>query len=71
MFYLTCVESGGNACRTNLDPISDLQKRAIRTIKDVGYIDSTDYLLIGSHALKFQVTVYLKNMMFQVVSKFM
>lgn len=47
MPYMTyCAEIWRNAYKTNLDPIIELQKRAIRIINEVGNHDSTNQLFI-------------------------
>nr|XP_049577520.1 centrosomal protein of 44 kDa isoform X1 [Syngnathus scovelli]XP_049577521.1 centrosomal protein of 44 kDa isoform X1 [Syngnathus scovelli] len=48
-----CAEVWGNTSKTSLQPLIILQKRAIRTIHKVNYLEHTNPLFIQSKLLKF------------------
>ena len=48
-----CVEVWGNNYKTSLGPVTILQKRAIRVIHKVGYLDNTHPLFLQSKIMKF------------------
>lgn len=54
------VESWGNTYKTNLQSISILQKRAIRIINNIGYLQQTNGLFLQSNNLKFMELVKFK-----------
>ena len=56
-----CVEIWGNTYKTNLQPLCTLQKRAIRIINNVGYLEHTHSLFLKSHTLKFTDLVTFKT----------
>ena len=47
-----CVEVWGNTYKSSLKMICTLQKRAIRMVHNVGYLEHTNSLLLMSHILK-------------------
>lgn len=47
-----CVEIWGNTYKSNLKPLCTLQKRAIRIINKLGYLEHTNTLFLKSHAMK-------------------
>ena len=51
--YLHCAEVWGNKYKTTLESVVTLQKRAIRTIHKVGYLEHTNPLFLISKLLKF------------------
>ena len=56
--YLSyCAEVWGNTYKSSLHSLSVLQKRAIRIIHKVGYLDHTTPLFLRSHLLKFSEIV--------------
>ena len=56
--YLTyCIEVWGSACKTYINPILLLQKRAIRVTSGSGYRDQTNPLFIQLKTLKFNELV--------------
>ncbi len=55
------VEIWGNTYKTNLQSISILQKRAIRIINNVGYLEQTNLLFLQSIILKFIDLVKFKT----------
>ena len=57
-----CVEVWGNVYKTNIDPIIKLQKRAIRIINKVSYLESTNPLFIKSCTLKCVDIIYIKTL---------
>ena len=48
-----CAKIWGNTCKTSLRSLTILQKRAIRTIHKVSYLEHTNPLFIQSKLLKF------------------
>ena len=52
-YLMYCVEVWGNNYKTSLGPVTILQKRAIRVIHKVGYLDNTHPLFLQSKILKF------------------
>lgn len=60
--YLSyCVEIWGNTHKTNLQPLCTLQKRAIRIINNIGYLEHTNLLFLKTHTLKFTDLVKFKT----------
>lgn len=60
--YMTyCVEVWGNTYPTNLQPLSIIQKRAIRVVHKVGYLEHTNALFLRSNALKFMDIIEYKT----------
>lgn len=60
--YLSyCVEIWGNTYKTNLQSLCTLQKRAIRIINNVGYLEHTNSLFLKSYILKFIDLVKFKT----------
>ena len=60
--YLTyCVEAWGNTYPTNLLSIIRLQKRAVRTLGNLGFCDHTNPVFISLNLLKFVDLVKLKT----------
>uniref|UniRef100_A0A672GUJ2 Reverse transcriptase domain-containing protein n=1 Tax=Salarias fasciatus TaxID=181472 RepID=A0A672GUJ2_SALFA len=58
--YLTyCVEVWGNACKTYIEPLFLLQKRAIRVVNGSGYRDHTNPIFIKLKSLKMKELVEL------------
>ncbi len=55
------VEIWGNTYKTNLQSISILQRRAIRIINNVGYLEQTNVLFLQSNILKFIDLVKFKT----------
>ena len=52
--YLSyCVEVWGNNYKSTLDPITILQKKALRIIHKVGYLEHTHPLFVQSNIMKF------------------
>lgn len=60
--YLTyCVETWGNTYKTNLNPLSIMQKKAIRIVHNMGYTHHTNKLFLKSKTLKLLDIVELKT----------
>ena len=60
--YLTyCVEIWGNACKTTLQTVCTVQKRAIRIVNHVGFNYHTNSLFLKSNTLKFMDLVNLNT----------
>ena len=57
-----CVEVWGNTYKSSLKKICTLQKRAIRIIHNVGYLEHTNSLFLQSHILKFMDLVNFRSM---------
>ena len=52
--YLSyCVEVWGNNYKSNIQPLTIIQKRAIRIVNKVGYYDHTNTLFLKSQVIKF------------------
>ena len=52
--YLSyCAEVWGNTYRSNIQPLTIIQKRAIRIVNKVGYYDHTNTLFLNSQVMKF------------------
>ena len=61
--YLSyCVEVWGNTYKSSLKKLCTLQKRSIRIIHNVGYLDHTNSLFLQSHILKFTDLVNFRSM---------
>ena len=60
-YLMYCVEVWGNNYKTSLGPITILQKRAIRVIHKVGYLDNTHPLFLQSKIMKFTDIVKLQT----------
>lgn len=69
-YFSYCAEIWGNGCKTRLDPVIKLQKRAIRLINRSGFREPTSSLFLKSYQLKFLDIVKLKllKLMYQVVN---
>lgn len=52
-YFMYCVEVWGNTYQCTIDSLVKLQKRALRIIHKVGYLDHTHNLFIQSGLLKF------------------
>ena len=52
-YFQYCIEVWGNNYKTSLNAITCLQKRAIRIINNVGYLEHTNSLFLQSKLLKF------------------
>ena len=52
-YLMYCVEVWGNNYNTSLAPVTILQKKAIRVIHKVGYLDNTHSLFLQSKIMKF------------------
>lgn len=59
-----CTEIWGNTYITRLKQISTLQKRAIRILGNVGYLENTNKLFAKFNCLKFNDIIKLKTCLF-------
>lgn len=64
-----CVEVWGNTYKTNINPIFQLQKRAIRIVKKTNYREPTNSLFIELKALKLKELVELKTLQIMYKAK--
>ena len=61
--YLTyCVEVWGNNYKTSLQSLVTLQKRAIRYVHKVSYLDHTNLLFLKSKLIKFSDLVVFQTL---------
>ena len=56
-----CLEVWGNTYKTTLEPLSIMQKKAMRIVNNVGYYEHTNDLFLKSQTLKFMDLAQFKT----------